>query len=101
MTPSWIVFFILFVHWDIVNFSVVQQFYESRVIDEFVLRGNTATLKCLLPSFVADFVEVIEWVSTEDGTSYRADSHEEKGNRNNPLNAECLRPDYQQIKKND
>ncbi|KAH0567638.1 hypothetical protein KQX54_011174 [Cotesia glomerata] len=56
---------------------VVQQFYESRVIDEFVLRGNTATLKCLVPSFVGDFVDVIEWIA-DDGTSYSTDSREEE-----------------------
>ena len=73
----------LFLYSKYRGFSVVQQFYESRVIDEFVLRGNTATLKCLLPSFVADFVDVIEWVSTEDGTSYMANNHEEKGTLKN------------------
>lgn len=59
--------------------AVVQQFYETRVIDEFVLRGNTATLKCLVPSFVADFVDVIEWLAVEDGSTYSANSQEEKG----------------------
>ncbi|KOX72244.1 Down syndrome cell adhesion molecule-like protein Dscam2 [Melipona quadrifasciata] len=59
--------------------QVVQQFYETRVIDEFVLRGNTATLKCLVPSFVADFVDVIEWLAVEDGSTYSANSQEEKG----------------------
>nr|XP_033326631.1 Down syndrome cell adhesion molecule-like protein Dscam2 isoform X1 [Megalopta genalis] len=58
--------------------AVVQQFYETRVIDEFVLRGNTATLKCLVPSFVADFVDVIEWLAVEDGFTYSANSQEEK-----------------------
>ncbi|XP_033178593.1 Down syndrome cell adhesion molecule-like protein Dscam2 isoform X11 [Bombus impatiens] len=58
--------------------AVVQQFYETRVIDEFVLRGNTATLKCLVPSFVADFVDVIEWLAVEDGSTYSANSQEEK-----------------------
>ncbi|XP_070160071.1 Down syndrome cell adhesion molecule 1 isoform X1 [Polyergus mexicanus] len=56
---------------------VVQQFYETRVIDEFVLRGNTATLKCLVPSFVADFVDVIEW-QAEDGSTYNTNSQQEK-----------------------
>ncbi|KAG5309252.1 DSCL protein, partial [Acromyrmex insinuator] len=56
---------------------VVQQFYETRVIDEFVLRGNTATLKCLVPSFVADFVDVIEW-QDEDGSTYTVNSQQEK-----------------------
>lgn len=58
--------------------AVVQQFYETRVIDEFVLRGNAATLKCLVPSFVADFVDVIEW-QAEDGSMYNANSQQEKG----------------------
>ncbi|XP_048260932.1 Down syndrome cell adhesion molecule-like protein Dscam2 isoform X1 [Bombus terrestris] len=58
--------------------AVVQQFYETRVIDEFVLRGNTATLKCLVPSFVADFVDVIEWLAVEDGSTYSANSQEER-----------------------
>ncbi|KAK3923288.1 Down syndrome cell adhesion molecule-like protein Dscam2 [Frankliniella fusca] len=48
---------------------VVHQFYQTRVIDEFVLRGNAATLKCLVPSFVADFVQVVGWVA-DDGASY-------------------------------
>lgn len=50
----------------IAPFLVVQQFYQTRVIDEFVLRGNAALLKCNLPSFVADFVSVEAWIS-DDG----------------------------------
>lgn len=38
------------------------QAYEVRVNDEFVLRGNTAILKCIVPSFVADFVNVAAWL---------------------------------------
>lgn len=38
------------------------QAYEARVNDEFVLRGNTAILKCIVPSFVADFVHVVGWI---------------------------------------
>lgn len=49
--------------------AVVHQFYQTRVIDEFVLRGNAATLKCLVPSFVSDFVQVVEWVA-DDGSSF-------------------------------
>lgn len=33
--------------------------------DEFVLRGNAAILKCLLPSFVADFVLIDAWILDE------------------------------------
>lgn len=51
------------------HFPVVQQFYQTRVIDEFVLRGNAATLTCNLPSFVAEFVSVEAWIS-DDGTEF-------------------------------
>lgn len=42
------------------------QFYETRVHEEFVLRGNSVIMKCNLPSFVADFVYVEAWISTDD-----------------------------------
>ncbi|XP_037715258.1 Down syndrome cell adhesion molecule-like protein Dscam2 isoform X45 [Drosophila subpulchrella] len=50
--------------------AVVHQFYQTRVIDEFVLRGNSATLKCLVPSFVADFIDVEGWID-EEGVEIR------------------------------
>lgn len=39
------------------------------MIDEYVLRGNTAIVKCLIPSFVSDYVHVIEWLM-DDGESF-------------------------------
>jgi len=39
------------------------------VVSEYVIRGNTAVLKCNIPSFVADFVKVESWVGSE-GTVY-------------------------------
>lgn len=48
---------------------VVDQQYDARVIDEYVLKGNAAILKCLIPSFVADFVQVIDWEDS-DGIAY-------------------------------
>lgn len=52
--------------------SVVHQFYKTRVIDEYVLNGNSAILKCLIPSFIADFISVTSWVS-DDGTEIEMD----------------------------
>lgn len=52
-------------------FSVVHQSYQTQVVDEYVLRGNSATLKCLVPSFVADFVFVTEWMD-EEGQSFQS-----------------------------
>lgn len=45
------------------------QAYEARVNDEFILRGNTAILKCIVPSFVADFVHVVAWIMDNDTVS--------------------------------
>lgn len=38
-------------------------------MDEDILRGNAAILKCQIPSFVADFVEIVAW-EREDGQTY-------------------------------
>ncbi|KAK7868985.1 hypothetical protein R5R35_013907 [Gryllus longicercus] len=45
--------------------AVVTQRYEVNVMDEHVLRGNTAIIKCHIPSFVADFVSVFSWLENE------------------------------------
>lgn len=52
--------------------SVVQQFYQSEVNNEYVIRGNAAILKCSIPSFVADFVSVVSW-NDDVGNSYTLD----------------------------
>lgn len=43
----------------------MNQYYEAEVVSEYVIRGNTAVLKCNIPSFVADFVRVDAWVSSD------------------------------------
>lgn len=42
-------------------------------MSEYVIKGNTAVLKCTIPSFVADFVKVEAWVSDE-GLEYLPDN---------------------------
>ncbi|XP_035901262.1 Down syndrome cell adhesion molecule-like protein Dscam2 isoform X45 [Anopheles stephensi] len=49
--------------------AVVHQYYQTRLTDEFVLNGNAAILKCLIPSFISDFVFVDAWL-TDDGEEY-------------------------------
>lgn len=48
--------------------TVVTQYYDTDVNKEYVIRGNPAVLKCQIPSFVADFVEVISWHTDQDET---------------------------------
>ena len=43
----------------------VNQDFETRVADEFVILGNDALLKCGVPSFAADFIDLIGWVTNE------------------------------------
>lgn len=41
---------------------MVNQFYKAEILTEYVIRGNTAVLKCSIPSFVADYVFVEAWL---------------------------------------
>lgn len=53
-----------------INFAVVNHAnYEAEVVSEYVIKGNTAVLKCNIPSFVADFVRVEAWIGS-DGTEF-------------------------------
>lgn len=45
------------------------QNYVTGTEDEYVILGNTAVIKCKVPSFVADFVSVESWMSS-DGREY-------------------------------
>lgn len=51
------------------SIAVVNHYYEAEVVSEYVIKGNTAVLKCNIPSFVADFVRVEAWLGS-DGTEY-------------------------------
>jgi hypothetical protein len=46
---------------DGLTFSVANQFYQSSSEEEYVIVGNDAIVKCKIPSFVADFVQVTSW----------------------------------------
>ncbi|ODN02698.1 Hemicentin-1 [Orchesella cincta] len=53
---------------DARNYVVAQQ-YESEPENEYVIRGNNLILKCKIPSFVADFLQIVAWVDS-DGQEY-------------------------------
>ncbi|XP_035901254.1 Down syndrome cell adhesion molecule-like protein Dscam2 isoform X38 [Anopheles stephensi] len=58
--------------------AVVNQYYEAEVVSEYVIKGNTAVLKCNIPSFVTDFVKVESWIGS-DGSLYNASSFDTDG----------------------
>ncbi|XP_033154259.1 Down syndrome cell adhesion molecule-like protein Dscam2 isoform X50 [Drosophila mauritiana] len=58
--------------------AVVSQHYEEDIHKAFVIRGNSAILKCDIPSFVADFVNVISWHSDEQENFYPGTEYDGK-----------------------
>ncbi|XP_020284778.1 Down syndrome cell adhesion molecule-like protein Dscam2 isoform X7 [Pseudomyrmex gracilis] len=58
--------------------AVVGQRYAVNVMDEHVLRGNAAIIKCHIPSFVAEFVEVDSWIEDETTNIYPSTDYDGK-----------------------
>ena len=55
------------------------QRYETEVLSEYILEGNDAMLRCLVPSFVSDFVTVVGWVDNQ-GNMFQKNNLEGKQN---------------------
>lgn len=49
--------------------TVVTQVYQPEIMTEYVIRGNSAILKCSIPSYIAEFVTVDAWIR-DDGETY-------------------------------
>lgn len=45
---------------------MVSQAYSTKAEDEYIIRGNSAILKCKIPSYLADFIVVDAWID-DDG----------------------------------
>ncbi len=54
--------------------SVVSQEYDLDVNKEYVIRGNSALLKCQYPSFMADHLQVESWLM-DDSTVVTQSDH--------------------------
>lgn len=44
---------------------MVSQLYTVNLMEENVLRGNSAIMKCHIPSFVSEYVTVSSWIISE------------------------------------
>ena len=49
-------------------FAVVTQAYTVNLMEESVLRGNAAILKCHISTFVTEYVSVSSWIISEGET---------------------------------
>ena len=70
-------FFYCFSFLSFYFFLAVEQKYETRVSDEFVIIGNDVLLKCSVPSFALDFIILNGWV-TNEGVEILANSKDGK-----------------------
>ncbi|CAH0767134.1 unnamed protein product [Bemisia tabaci] len=55
---------------DILVRAVVEQNYDVQVHDAYVTVGNTAVLRCVVPTFVKDFLTVTSWVQDSSFNIY-------------------------------
>ncbi|CAH2991218.1 unnamed protein product [Chilo suppressalis] len=58
--------------------AVVAQNYDTDVNKEYVIMGNSIILKCQVPSFVADFIEVVSWHTDENEDFFPGDNYDGK-----------------------
>ncbi|GIX91381.1 hypothetical protein CDAR_392581 [Caerostris darwini] len=46
--------------------KVINQRFVPKVYDYYVIRGNTAVLRCHLPASVKEYVSVESWIRNDD-----------------------------------
>ncbi|XP_062527446.1 cell adhesion molecule Dscam2 isoform X20 [Bombyx mori] len=56
--------------------AVVSQAYTIHLVEENVLRGNAVIVKCLIPSFVTEYVFVASWIISEDDNKIEITNNE-------------------------
>ena len=59
-------------------FSVVSQDYVTETNNEYIILGNDALMKCEVPSFVSDLVQVHSWIDNENNEFYLKDGFRSK-----------------------
>jgi hypothetical protein len=40
---------------------VAVQVYDTDINTEYVIKGNAAILKCVLPSYLSDYLSIVSW----------------------------------------
>ncbi|XP_035901267.1 Down syndrome cell adhesion molecule-like protein Dscam2 isoform X50 [Anopheles stephensi] len=58
--------------------AVINQHYGADILMEYVIRGNSAILKCSIPSFVSDFVRVEAWIDEENNELVPSENYDGK-----------------------
>lgn len=58
------------------------------------MRGNSAILKCSIPSFVADFVHVVSWLDDSGEEIMTSEDFNESKSKSNQFNPNSFVPFY-------
>ncbi|XP_049290923.1 Down syndrome cell adhesion molecule-like protein Dscam2 isoform X29 [Anopheles funestus] len=58
--------------------AVINQHYGADILMEYVIRGNSAILKCSIPSFVSDFVRVEAWIDEDNNELVPSENYDGK-----------------------
>lgn len=46
------------------------QHYDTDINKEYVIRGNAAILKCVLPSYLSDYLDIVSWKIDDEEMNY-------------------------------
>lgn len=49
---------------------VAAQNYDTDINKEYVIKGNSAILKCVVPSYLSDYLEIISWRIDDEEVYY-------------------------------
>lgn len=52
----------------VLPFVAINQEYQTEAENEYVISGNDALLKCKIPSYVADLIQVVAWEDQNKNT---------------------------------
>ncbi|CAM1302677.1 Uncharacterised protein r2_g1267 [Pycnogonum litorale] len=58
--------------------AVVSHVYSAQVYDEYVIEGNTAVVKCHIPTFVSDYIKVTAWFRQDHHAIRPSDSTDDR-----------------------
>ena len=50
--------------------KVAAQNYDTDINKEYVIKGNAAILKCVLPSYLSDYLQIISWKVDDEEMNY-------------------------------
>lgn len=75
MSSKLIVFYSCFVFFFSLNLTVVEQRFVIEVYDEFVPSGSTAILRCHIPAFMRDLLDIVAWLEGSTNYILPDDSH--------------------------